>query len=158
MLCAILGYFLNIRPFYAMIAAVLCMQSTTGASITTGVTRCFGTAIGGVAAIIVLLIIDFTPLMPYSLLYYIIISLWVAPIIYTAVILNHEKSAFISCVVFFSIVLTHYEGNHYWFAVHRMLETIAGIVIAVAINMLIRNPDHKKAETENTENTENTKS
>lgn len=141
-LCAVLGMILDIHPFYSMIAAILCMQATTVESVKKGVIRCIGTFIGGLVAVIILLIIDFTPLVPFSLLYYVLISLCIAPVIYLTVMINRESSAFIACVVFLSIVLSHFESeNHYWFAVQRMLETIAGIIIALVINRVIKNPD-----------------
>lgn len=144
-ICAVLGMLLDIHPFYSMIAAILCMQTNTTASIKKGAERLLGTFIGGTAAVLILMLIDLTPLKPFSILYYMIISLSVAPLIYTNVLLKHEASSYISCVVFFSIVLVHFESeNHYMFALQRMLETAAGIVIAVAVNKIIRNNDNKK--------------
>lgn len=143
-ICAVLGLIFNVRPFYSMIAAILCMQNTTGESIKKGVIRCIGTFIGGIMGVIVLLIIDFTPLNAFTLPYYILISLCVAPVIYLTVLVNRESSAYIACVVFLCIVLSHYESeNHYLFALQRMLETIAGIFTSVMVNMLIKNPDKK---------------
>ena len=143
-ICAVLGMILNIHPFYSMIAAVLCMQVNTSESIKKGIIRCIGTFIGGFTAVLILMIIDFTPLKPFSMLYYVIISLCIAPIIYATVLLNRESSAFISCVVFLSIVLSHFEAeNHYLFALQRVLETIAGILTAVIVNRFIKNPDKK---------------
>ena len=80
-----------------------------------------------------------------SFLYYILISLCIAPVIYLTVLLNRESSAYISCVVFLSIVLSHFDSeNHYLFALQRMLETVAGIFTAVAVNKIIRNQDNKQ--------------
>ena len=77
------------------------------------------------------LIIDFTPLVPFSFIYYTLICLCIAPIIYSTVLLDRKPSAFISCVVFLSIVLSHYEvENHYLFALQRVLETITGIPVS----------------------------
>lgn len=144
-ICAVLGMLLDIHPFYSMIAAVLCMQSNTNLSIKKGTDRLLGTLIGGIAAVLVLILIDFTPLKPFSIVYYVIISLSVVPLIYINVILKHEASSYITCVVFFSIVLAHFESeNHYMFALQRMLETAAGIIIAVAVNKIILNNDNKK--------------
>lgn len=141
-LCAVLGMIFDIHPFYSMIAAILCMQATTSESIKKGVIRCIGTFIGGLAAVLIMLIIDFTPLVPFSFFYYVLISLCIAPVIYLTVMLNRESSAFIACVVFLSIVLSHFDSeNHYLFAVSRMLETIAGILVAVIVNRVIKSPD-----------------
>ncbi|MGN0613398.1 MAG: aromatic acid exporter family protein [Porcipelethomonas sp.] len=140
--CAVLGMIFDIHPFYSMIAAILCMQSNTSQSIKKGAVRLVGTLIGGAGAVLILLLIDFTPLEPFSVLYYAVISLCIAPLIYTNVLLGQEASSYITCVVFLSVVLSHFEGeNHYLFALQRMLETAAGIVISVVINKTISNND-----------------
>jgi len=104
----------------------------------------------GVFAVLILLLIDFTPLEPFSVLYYTIISFCVVPLIYTNVLLKQDASSYITCVVFLSIVLSHLgEGNHYVFALTRMLETAFGIVVAIVINMTIKNNDRKEQSNEN---------
>lgn len=143
-LCAVCGMILNVHPFYSMIAAILCMQTNTEESVKKGVIRSVGTFIGGLAALAVLFLIDSTPLQPFSFLYYVIISFCIAPVIYFTVLINRESSAFISCVVFLSIVLSHInDGNAYFFAFQRMAETIAGIVISISVNFFIKNHDKK---------------
>ncbi len=142
MISAFLGYITGIHPFYTMIAAILCMQSSTEASVKKGLSRLTGTAIGGVFAIFILLLIDFTPLEPFSAVYYLIISLCVLPLIYTNVLLNTQDSAYITCVAFLSIVLSHFDtDNHYLFALQRMLETGAGVLISLGVNVVIRKND-----------------
>lgn len=144
-ICAVLGMLFNYHPFYSMIAAILCMQSNTNDSIKKGVDRLLGTFIGGVTAVIMLLLIDFTPLKAFSLVYYILISLSVVPLIYINVLLKREANAYITCVVFLSIVLSHFDSeNHYLFALQRMHETAAGIIISVVVNKSIRNNDNRK--------------
>ncbi len=141
-ICAVLGRITGIHPFYAIIAAILCMQQNTEQSIKKGAVRLVGTAIGGAFAVLILLLIDFTPLEEFSALYYIVLSLCVIPLIYSNVLLGREASSYITCVVFFSIVLSHFDTeNHYIFALQRMLETAAGIIISVAVNKLIKNND-----------------
>lgn len=144
-ICAIFGMILDIHPFYTMIAAILCMQANTNESIKKGMIRLVGTLIGGIGAVMILLLIDFTPLKAFSLSYYIIISLSIVPLIYANVLMKHESSAYITCVVFLSVVLSHFENtNHYLFAVQRMIETAVGIIIAIIVNKTIRNNDQKK--------------
>ncbi len=146
-ICAMSGYITNTEPFYSMIAAILCMQASTEESIKKGVSRLIGTLIGGIFAVLVLLLIDFTPLEPFSAVYYIIISFCVVPLIYTNVLLKQDASSYITCVVFLCIVLPHYnEGNHYLFALSRMLETAFGVMISVIINKTIKNNDKDRKE------------
>lgn len=146
-ICAMAGYITGTEPFYSMIAAILCMQSSTEESIKKGVSRLFGTLIGGIFAVAVLLLIDFTPLVPFSALYYIIISFCVVPLIYTNVLFKQDASSYITCVVFLCIVLPHYnDGNHYLFALARMLETAFGVVVSVIINKTIKNNDNDRKE------------
>lgn len=145
LICALSGYITNSEPFYSMIAAILCMQSNTDESIKKGMSRLVGTLIGGVFAVLILLLIDFTPLQPFSSLYYIIISFCVVPLIYTNVIFKQASSSYITCVVFLCIVLPHYnDGNHYLFALSRMLETAYGVIVSVFINKTIKNNDDKE--------------
>lgn len=144
-ICAFTGYMLDMQPFYSIIAAILCMQSNTDESLQKGISRCIGTFIGGGFACVILLFVDFTPLEPFSFIYYIIICLFVVPLIFTAVRINYESSAYITCVVFFSIVLSHIDDdNTYLFALKRVCETIFGIVVSLGINRLIKNPDNAK--------------
>ncbi len=145
LICAVAGMLSGTEPFYSMIAAILCMQVSVSESIKKGTTRLIGTLIGGVFAVAVLLLIDFTPLEPFSLLYYIIISFCVVPLIYTNVLFGQDASSYITCVVFLSIVLSHFgEGNHYFFALSRMLETAFGIIVAIVVNKTIRNNNNYK--------------
>lgn len=143
LICAVTGYITNSEPFYSMIAAILCMQSSTEQSIKKGVSRLIGTLIGGIFAVLILLLIDFTPLKPFSAIYYVIISFCVVPLIYTNVIFKQDSSSYITCVVFLCIVLPHYnDGNHYLFALARMLETAYGVIVSVFINKTIKNNDN----------------
>lgn len=145
LICAISGYITNSEPFYSMIAAILCMQSSTEQSIKKGASRLIGTLIGGIFAVLILLLIDFTPLPPFSAVYYIIISFCVVPLIYTNVLFKQDSSSYITCVVFLCIVLPHYnDGNHYLFALARMLETAFGVIVAVFINKTIKNNDNER--------------
>ncbi len=142
LICALGGYFTGTEPFYSMIAAILCMQASTEESIKKGLSRLFGTLIGGIFAVFILLLIDFTSLEAFSFFYYVIISFCVVPLIYTNVIFKQEASSYITCVVFLCIVLPHYsDGNHYLFALARMLETAFGVVVSVIINKTIKNND-----------------
>lgn len=146
-ICAMAGYITNSEPFYSMIAAILCMQSNTEQSIRKGTSRLIGTLIGGIFAVMILLLIDFTSLRPFSALYYIIISFCVVPLIYTNVLFKQDSSSYITCVVFLCIVLPHYnDGNHYLFALSRMLETAFGVVVSVFINKTIKNNDTDRKE------------
>lgn len=143
---SMLGVVLDIHPFYTIIAAILCMQPDREQSIKKGGIRLIGTGVGGVFAVAVLLLIDFTPLESFSVPYYLMISLFVLPLIYTNVVLKTEASSYITCVAFFSIVLSHFEAdNHYLFALQRMLETAVGVVISLGVNMVMGKREEEDA-------------
>ena len=143
-ICAVFGLVFDLQPFYGMAAAIICMQNNTVKTLKKGAVRCIGTGVGGIFAVIILLLSDFTPLKPFTLIYYLLISLFIIPVIYVTVLTNQEDSAAISCIVFLSIVLAHIEdSNPYLFALLRMGETITGIIIAYAVNYIIKNPDRK---------------
>lgn len=147
-LSALSGYIFNYNPFYTIITAILCMQVSTEASLKTAGVRCIGTFIGGIFSALMLVVINIFSIELFSIAYYMIISLFVAPMIYITVLIHREKSAFITCVVFFSVVLVNIvRMNPYLFIVLRVIETLAGIGISVAVNMIIKNPDKKNSGT-----------
>lgn len=145
LICSLMGYFLDFQPLYSIVAAIICMQSNTEESVKRGIARSIGTVTGGLFGCLIMLAVDFTPLEPFSLIYYVIAALAVIPLIYLAVAINLEESAAITCVVFFSIVLSKVsDSDAYFLALWRVCETVLGIGISLAVNMLIRNPDKKQ--------------
>lgn len=140
LICAMIGFFLNRIPFYSMIAAVLCLQSDIKSSLKTALSRTIGTFIGGAYGLILLLIVSYTHITPLSFFYYLLTSLCTIPLIYTTVLCKQTSSAYITCVVFFSITISHITDiSPFYFVWLRVSETLIGIAVALVINYIIKN-------------------
>lgn len=100
-ICFLISYFRKTSPFYSVIAAILCMQTDHDSSLKVGKSRMVGTILGGIYGFIAILIIDLLNIELFSYIHYLILSIFIIPIIYTNVYLKSSSSSYISCVVFF---------------------------------------------------------
>ena len=141
-LSAMIGFLRGQPPFYSMIAAILCMQKDHQKGVQVALNRTVGTFIGGAFGLILLLIEQNTPLMAHTPLYYLIVSLCIIPLIYVTVLIKKSSASYITCVVFLSITVSHVtDSNPYLFVFNRVLDTLVGIFLALAVNKII--PYHK---------------
>ena len=139
-LCMIVYYFRtklpigNGIPFYSALAALWCMQPYPATTKNNAWQRSFGTLTGAAYGLVFILLMQlFSVTVPIAV--YLIASVFVIPVIYTAVVLEHRNAAFFSCVVFLSIALTHsFDENPYLFVLNRVLDTFIGIILGVAVN------------------------
>jgi uncharacterized membrane protein YgaE (UPF0421/DUF939 family) len=127
-------------PFYSAIAAILCMQSDALNSVKVAVNRTVGTFIGGIFGMLVLVLLhDVVPqnLYAYRFWEYLTVSLWVIPLIQATVLVQKPAAAYITCVVFLSITISHgTDANPYLFALNRILDTLLGIFVSLGVNGL----------------------
>lgn len=122
-------------PFYAAIAAILCIQHNFKDSLNTALTREIATVIGGIWGAIVLSFEKNVYRIPNELLRYLFLSITLIPIINFSVWIKQEKGTFLMCVVFLCITVTHgNDGNPLAFGMARIIDTTVGIVIALVIN------------------------
>ncbi len=130
-------------PFYSAIAAVLCMQPYVSHSWRVALNRTVGSLIGGTAGMLVMLMEkEFIPAQ-YPLLKYLLISAVIIPLIYSTVLLKKPSAAYIACVVFMSITVSHgLDANPYSFAFNRILDTLIGIFVSLGVNAF-HLPKHK---------------
>ncbi|MEG2097350.1 MAG: FUSC family protein [Pseudoflavonifractor sp.] len=129
----------NVGPFYACIAAVICMQSSVEQSVRQGVSRVIGTILGGGVGICILAIDDLVhhPVITGLLMGAgIILTLWLCNLI------KRPAACSIGCVVLCVVMLNHGGKDRYLYTLFRVLETIIGIVVAVLVNHLL--PDLRK--------------
>lgn len=141
-LCMIIAKIFNRGDFfYAIIAAIMCMQSTIKNTKKVGMDRMIGTIIGGLLGFI-FLYIDFVFLSGrYN---FILIPVGIIIDIYICNLLNKGSSSPISCIVMTSIIF--YNGGWdevYLYTFDRIIETGVGIVIAMIVNIYLRNPSKK---------------
>lgn len=122
-------------PFYAAIAAVLCIQKDMENSWETAKNREIATIIGGLWGMLYLFIEkEFLSIDP-DLIRYLIISFMLIPIIHFSVFLKQKKGTYLMCVVFLSVTVTHgADVSPFWFAWNRILDTSIGIAVALLVN------------------------
>lgn len=122
-------------PFYSAIAAILCMQPEWNDSYEKGRSRIIATIFGGMIGMLVLAL--FQEFLPVDSLWlrYSLVSIMIVFILYLAVVLKQPASAYLSCVVFMSITISHSQDeNVVFFACNRMLDTLIGIIVAWGVN------------------------
>lgn len=129
----------HIGPFYACIAAIICMQSSVEQSVRQGISRVIGTVIGGLVGLGILLLDDLVrqPIVTGLLMGCgIVLTLWLCNLI------KRPAACSIGCVVVCVVMLNHGGPDRYLYTLFRVVETIAGIVVAVAVNRLL--PDRRQ--------------
>lgn len=136
LLCDLL---LNSKAFYAVIAAILCMQSDMNKSWIEAIYREIATLIGGGFGIVFLFCERLLFFSSWAVIRWLIVSIMLIPIIYLSVYLNLKKGTYLMCVVFLSIVLVHnLDINITDFAFRRILETSIGIVVSLSVNYFFK--------------------
>lgn len=137
-ICFLISFLRKGIPFYSAIAAILCMQSDYINSIKMGKSRIIGTFIGGIYGLLEILLIQYINIDLFGYIHYLILSLFLIPIIYTNVFLKVRSSAYISCVVFFSITASVGRSiGPVNFAVNRIIDTLIGILVSIFINKIV---------------------
>ena len=122
-------------PFYAAIAAILCVQHNFKDSLNAALTREIATVIGGIFGAIILFLERNFYCIPNGLLRYLFLSILLIPIINFSVWIKQEKGTFLMCVVFLCVTTTHgNDESPLAFAIDRIIDTTIGIFIALFIN------------------------
>ena len=133
-LCMLAAWTLSYPPpIYACIAAVIVTRETVEDSFKQGVARVIATLIGGVMALgLLLLDLENSP----GLLEVLLAGVGVLLTLYVCLLLKTPDAAALACVTFLIIVLQHADDK-YLFALYRVLETIAGIIVSLVVNRII---------------------
>ena len=124
----------TLGPFYACIAAVICMQSSIEQSVRQGVSRVIGTLLGGVMGLLVLMLDDWLeqPVVTGLLLGAgVIVTIWLCNA------LRRPAACAIGCVVLCVVIINHSGADRYWYTILRVGETLVGVAVAVAVNHLL---------------------
>lgn len=129
-------------PFYACIAAVICLTDSYESSIKTGLNRMIGTIIGGCFGMLATIILS-----KYSdgILKIAIIFIFTILTIYVCTILNKPGSVSIACIVLLANLLLNRDYSNYLYTFSRIIETFIGVVIAVVVNAYILPKNRKKS-------------
>lgn len=124
-------------PFYSAIAAVLCMQPEMGEAYAKAKSRIIATLLGGVVGMIMLYLFQQYLPQDEEFIRYILISIMIIPLIYSTVILKQPASAYLTCVVFMCITVSHStDESAFLFGTNRIIDTLIGIFIALFINAI----------------------
>ncbi|MFU0824159.1 FUSC family protein [Clostridium sp.] len=118
-------------PFYACIAAVICMQSSVFETFKTGKNRMIGTFIGALIGFI------FALIQPGNSF---LVAIGIVILIYICDMLGYNKSISIACIVFIAIMVNLNDKTPLSYSTHRLIETFIGIFIAVLVNYFIYPP------------------
>lgn len=121
-------------PFYACIAAIICMQDTVENTVRFGLSRLLGTCIGGLLGLSFLWLDSVIGL---SFIHIFLTGIGVAVAIYLGVLFNNPNSCTIAAAVLCAVMLNNHGDNQFIYAINRIGETFFGIIVAVIINRLI---------------------
>ena len=144
-LCYLFNYFRgeNGIVFYSQLSVLWCIQSYILTTKQNANQRIAGTFIGAGFGLVVLLFFllirnaelqvgDFSMYLIKGL----ITSVVIIFVLYATVILNKKNASYFSCVVFLSIVVIHGgDNNPFIFTLNRVIDTMVGILIGVAVNL-----------------------
>ena len=144
-------------PFFAAIAATYALHRDNKTSLAQAKIRSFGSVVGGYFGMFVILITDFflidifnlyeTNFVLYTLITYIVVALAIIPLIWLTVVIKQKTATFITCLTYFSVTISIRNGGLpvFLFATNRVLSTLVGVGIALAVNNinLIRNKNKK---------------
>lgn len=130
------------NPFYACIAAVICMKDTVESSFTMGKNRLVGTLLGGFIGVLFIFILDNISFLQY--IKSIISAIGIIGSIYVCNIIKKPGSVTICCIVFIGIMINYDGPSSYSYAIGRSIDTAVGILIAIFINKYINPPKIKQ--------------
>jgi uncharacterized membrane protein YgaE (UPF0421/DUF939 family) len=115
-------------PFYACIAAVICMQRSVVHSLRVGRDRMIGTILGGLVGLGVYLAMGPS---------WYATGLGIVAVITLCNRFGKQGSVTIACIVLIAITTNLKEVTAAVYAANRVLDTLIGIVVAVGINRWI---------------------
>lgn len=144
LICLGLDYALGHNaPLNACIAAILTMQATQRKSLSTGVNRLLGTAIGGGIGLLLLALLT---LYPHGALRVGLATLGVMLCISICCLSRIQDAAPIAAIVVLSVVLERNADNPMLFALMQVIETAVGVLVAMAVNQFVWKPKGKGGE------------
>ena len=127
-------------PLYACISCIVCMQSTLGQTVQSGVSRLIGVAIGGVLGVATLLLGD---RLDNGLLVLPILGVLCVAGMWISLLIQRPAACVMACIVPCVILITGVTGaDRYYYAAARIIETVIGVCVAMLVNKLL--PDHRE--------------
>lgn len=136
-ICMVIGYYRQSDPLNSIIAAIVCMKGSAKLGFTSGVDRFIGTMIGGLYGYFAIIFSRKLGIDLSGILYYVIISIILIPVIYSTIHINTHDSVGIAAIVFFIVTIsmaTAGDIEPLLFVIFRLIDTIIGIVVSVVVN------------------------
>lgn len=131
--------------FFSVVAALQCIQPYTENMLTMGKKRIIGTIVGTVWGSLVIYLELFIYLKfldqknptGEEFLHFALLGACVGAVLYTAVALKIQESAYFSAVVFLSIAMNHITDlNPAFYITNRVMDTVIGVVVGIFVNSL----------------------
>lgn len=120
---------------YSSMAALWCIRPYWGDTWKMACQRIYGTAIGSVFGAAVIFLQIYALEIWGTAIGYLIIALCIIPVLWSAIGLGLQDVAYFSSVVFLSITVTNISNADHWlFLWYRVVETLIGIGVGVAVN------------------------
>jgi len=135
-LCGLLAYVRDKSAFYSMIAALFCVQNSTGKTIESSVNRVLGTLVGGVVGVLVVYSMDTLNILRIDLLRYLLLSLLLIPIIELCLVVKKPDIAGMACMVVMCLVIDPGDKPAVN-SIERLFETAVGVVLACGVDVLL---------------------
>lgn len=129
----------ELGPFYACIASVICMQDSVEKSFRQGISRTIGTLLGGAMGLIILFLDD---RFHNTIVLGLMLGAGCVAVIWLCNLIGRASSSSLGCVVLSVVLINHGGGERYFYFLSRVVETVVGIAVAVAVNHLL--PDFRK--------------
>ena len=138
-ICGLIGWLRDeTMYFFSMIAAIICIQKSAEATIKNSFNRVVGTAIGGAFGVALLFAETQLHMQRFMPLYVLVVSLLLIPIIVTTLAIHKPSVSGFTCIVFLSISIYHVgDASPYTYAMNRLLDTVIGIIVALAVNLIM---------------------
>lgn len=146
--CGLIASLRGESGFYSMIAAVVCVQNSTGKTVESSVNRMLGTLIGGVVGVAVVYLLDAAGLLNIELARYAVLSLMLIPIIEFCLLVKRPACAAMACIVFLCVTVNHSIGDTpAIYSIQRLFETLVGVALACVVDVLLpyRAPAQEKS-------------
>lgn len=146
LICLIFSRALGGYPFFAVIAAIICMKPTIEDSLDVGLHRILGTFIGGLFGMVLLSVYSYFDIKSGRMLTDILTMLGLMVLIKILAYFHRSPATVITCVVYTSILLLPLAHGQsiVQYSMMRVLDTLLGVVVAILVNELL--PNHRAVE------------
>lgn len=126
---------LNLKfPFFVALPVIMPVQDTFSSAIKSGMNRAFGTVIGAAVGVIIVLIKPENAILS---------GIGIIVIMYLCNLFKLSRAEAIAGIVFISIMVNLKGESPFHYSINRVLDTLIGICITIAVNFLVSSIDSK---------------